>query len=50
MKGMGLEHINGPAPVIPEKLSKTTLRDPGFQVCGPLAFSCPFLLIFFYVK
>lgn len=32
MKGMGLEHINGPAPVIPEELNKTTLRDPGFQL------------------
>lgn len=32
MKGMGLEHINGPAPVIPEELNKNTLRDSKFQV------------------
>lgn len=34
MKGMGLEHINGPAPVIPEELNRRTLRDSKFQVCG----------------
>jgi len=32
MKGMGLEHINGTAPVIPDELPKSTLRDAEFQL------------------
>jgi acyl-CoA oxidase len=32
MKGMGLEHLNGPPPVLPQSLNTTLLRDPTFQV------------------
>jgi acyl-CoA oxidase len=32
IKGMGLEHINGPAPVIPEDLTRSVLRDSKFQL------------------
>ncbi|XP_024393119.1 acyl-coenzyme A oxidase 3, peroxisomal [Physcomitrium patens] len=32
MKGMGLEHINGPALVIPEDLTRSVLRDSKFQL------------------
>jgi len=32
MKGMGLEHINGAAPFIPQELNESTLRDSKFQL------------------
>ncbi|PKI42740.1 hypothetical protein CRG98_036868 [Punica granatum] len=31
-KGLGLEHMNGPSPVVPSRLSSSTLRDRQFQV------------------
>ncbi|KAG0599354.1 hypothetical protein M758_12G146000 [Ceratodon purpureus] len=32
MKGMGLEHLNGPPPVLPKDLKSAVLRDPIFQL------------------
>ncbi|XP_024366306.1 acyl-coenzyme A oxidase 3, peroxisomal [Physcomitrium patens] len=32
LKGMGLEHINGSAPVVPEELNRSALRDSKFQL------------------
>jgi len=31
-KGLGLEHMNGPVPVIPSNLTSSTLRSSQFQV------------------
>lgn len=32
IKGLGLEHLNGPAPVIPLQLTSSILRSTQFQV------------------
>ena len=32
IKGLGLEHLNKPAPIIPSQLTSSTLRTTQFQV------------------
>jgi acyl-CoA oxidase len=47
LEGLGLEHMNGPSPVIPFVLDRNTLRNKNFQV---LLWLCLSLLLLFRIR